>query len=69
MSGVLDDRVVIVTGAAGGIGEGYAHAISAAGARVVAADLNEKGAERVADAIRAAGGEAWTNMKDCISLQ
>ena len=43
MSGVLDDKVVIVTGAAGGIGEGYARAISAAGARVVAADLDEGG--------------------------
>jgi len=67
MSGVLDDRVVIVTGAAGGIGEGYAHAISAAGARVVAADLNEKGAERVADAIRAAGGEATAVCVDIAS--
>lgn len=58
MKRALEDRVVIVTGAAGGIGEGYAHAISEAGARVVAADLDESGAERVAASIRAAGGEA-----------
>ncbi len=58
MSCVLDDKVVIVTGAAGGIGEGYASAISKAGARVVAADLDEVGAKRVAESICAAGGEA-----------
>lgn len=58
MSGVLDGKVVIVTGAAGGIGEGYARAISQAGAQVVAADLDEVGAKRVAEAIQSAGGEA-----------
>ena len=58
MSGVLDEKVVIVTGAAGGIGEGYASAISKAGARVVAADLDGVGAKRVAESICAAGGEA-----------
>ena len=52
MSGVLDGKVVIVTGAAGGIGEGYAHAISEAGAQVVVADLDEGGAKRVAEEIR-----------------
>ena len=58
MSTELEDKVVIVTGAAGGIGEGYARAVSEAGARVVAADLDEAGAERVAAAIRKAGGDA-----------
>ncbi|MFP8876223.1 MAG: SDR family NAD(P)-dependent oxidoreductase, partial [Myxococcota bacterium] len=67
MSGVLEDRVMIVTGAAGGIGEGYTHAISAAGAKVIAADLDEGGAERVADAVRGAGGEATTVCVDIAS--
>ena len=58
MSGVLDGKGVIVTGAAGGIGEGYAHAISEAGAQVVVADMDEGGAKRVAEAIQGAGGDA-----------
>ncbi len=67
MSGVLDGKVVIVTGAAGGIGEGYAHAISEAGARVVVADLNEAGAKRVTGAIQAAGGDAMAVRVDIAS--
>jgi len=69
MSGVLDDKVVIVTGAAGGIGEGYARAISEAGARVIAADLDEGGAKRVADAIQAEGGDATPVRVDIASLE
>lgn len=69
MGGVLEDRVIIVTGAAGGIGQGYAHAISEAGARVVAADLDESGAERVTEAIRKAGGEAKALPLDIASSE
>jgi 3-oxoacyl-[acyl-carrier protein] reductase len=58
MPAPLEGKVVIVTGAAGGIGEGYARAIAGAGARVVAADLDGPGAARVAAAIRSGGGEA-----------
>lgn len=39
----LDDRGVIVTGAASGIGRATARAMAAAGARVVAVDLDEDG--------------------------
>ena len=66
-SGRLDGKVVIVTGAAGGIGEGYAHAISEAGAQVVAADLDEGGAKRVAESIQAAGGVATAVPVDIAS--
>jgi 3-oxoacyl-[acyl-carrier protein] reductase len=51
-------KVAIVTGAGGGIGEGYANAFAARGMKVVVAELNEEGGERVAAGIRAAGGEA-----------
>jgi NAD(P)-dependent dehydrogenase (short-subunit alcohol dehydrogenase family) len=53
----LADKVVIVTGAAQGIGEAYAQALSAEGAAVVVADLSDKG-EAVAAGIRDAGGQA-----------
>ena len=69
MSGVLDGKAVIVTGAAGGIGEGYARAISEAGARVLAADLDPKGARRVAESIRDAGGDATAFCVDIASSE
>lgn len=56
--GQFDGKVAIVTGAGGGIGEAYAHAIAAEGAAVVVADINLDGAERVAAGIASAGGQA-----------
>ena len=48
MDKVLDGKVAIVTGSAGGIGRVYANALARAGASVVVADLNEGGAAEVA---------------------
>ena len=39
MNALLDGRVIIVTGAARGIGQAYARGLAAAGATVVAADI------------------------------
>ena len=47
----LKDKVAIITGAASGFGEGMAKRFAEEGAKVVVADLNAKGAERVADEI------------------
>ncbi|HWU06423.1 MAG TPA: SDR family oxidoreductase [Streptomyces sp.] len=44
-------KVAIVTGAGQGIGEGYAKALAAEGARVVVAELNEEQGQRVAKEI------------------
>ncbi len=52
------NKVVVVTGAAGGIGEAYAKGLAAEGAAVVVADLNADGGERVAKEIEADGGKA-----------
>jgi 3-oxoacyl-[acyl-carrier protein] reductase len=49
----LKDKVAIVTGAASGFGEGMARRFAEEGARVIVADLNAKGAERVAEEIGA----------------
>jgi len=54
----FDDRRVIVTGAGSGFGEAIARRFAAEGARVLLADLNLAGAERVAGEIEAAGGTA-----------
>ncbi|MFE9604981.1 SDR family oxidoreductase [Streptomyces hokutonensis] len=44
----FQDKVAIVTGAGQGIGEDYARALVAEGARVVVADINEEQGQRVA---------------------
>jgi 3-oxoacyl-[acyl-carrier protein] reductase len=49
----LKDKVAIITGAASGFGEGMARRFAAEGARIIVADLNAKGAERVAEEIGA----------------
>jgi len=68
--GMMEGKVVVVTGAGGGIGRGIALAMAAAGARVVANDLGvslsgegaDAGpAQRVANEIVAAGGQAVAN--------
>lgn len=52
----LDDRVVVVTGAASGIGAATAEVLGAAGATVVCADVNAAGLEQTVAAVDAAGG-------------
>jgi meso-butanediol dehydrogenase / (S,S)-butanediol dehydrogenase / diacetyl reductase len=56
--GRVQDRVVIVTGGAGGIGAAACRAIAAEGGKVVVADLDTAAARAVADAIVADGGVA-----------
>lgn len=55
MSGVLDGRSVIVTGAGAGVGRGIALACAAAGADVIVASRKDNGREVVAE-IEAHGG-------------
>lgn len=56
----FEDRVVIVTGAAGGIGKAVARRFGAEGARVVLADRDAGGAEKALEEARAAGApDGW----------
>jgi NAD(P)-dependent dehydrogenase (short-subunit alcohol dehydrogenase family) len=54
----LAGRAVVITGAGGGLGRAFALGFAAAGARIVAADLDVDAAARTVEAVAAAGGEA-----------
>ena len=54
----FDGKVVVVTGAAGGFGEGIARRFASLGGTVAVVDLRHEEAERVAGEIEAAGGVA-----------
>jgi 3-oxoacyl-[acyl-carrier protein] reductase len=54
----IRDRVAVVTGAGGGIGEAYAKGLAAAGARVAIAEIDKDAGARVAREIAASGGRA-----------
>ncbi len=64
MSGIVEGRVAIVTGAGQGLGRAHAESLAAAGARVVVNDVGADAAEEVVEAIGAAGGEALACVAD-----
>ncbi len=68
MSERVAGKVAVVTGAASGMGRAGATLLAAEGAKVVVADINEAGGNRVTQAIRDAGGEATFAPLDVRSL-
>jgi 2-hydroxycyclohexanecarboxyl-CoA dehydrogenase len=64
--GRLDDRIAIVTGAGQGIGRGVAEKLATEGATVVAADIDDASADRVAKSL---GGDAVAVRTDVTSKE
>lgn len=54
----FEGKVAIITGGAGGIGSATCRRFAAEGARVAVCDRDEAGARKIADEIKAAGGQA-----------
>ena len=55
MTGIMENKVVIITGAASGIGRATAQIYAREGARVIIADVNEKGGEETLSMINKQG--------------
>ncbi|MCP4210458.1 MAG: SDR family NAD(P)-dependent oxidoreductase [Halieaceae bacterium] len=64
MSGILQGRTAIVTGAGGGLGAAHARVFASEGCAVVVNDINTEAAQAVVDSIAAAGGRAIVNSSD-----
>lgn len=60
----LKGKVVVITGAAGGLGREFALGFAAEGAKIVAADVQLAGVEETAKLVEAAGGEALAVQVD-----
>lgn len=72
MSGVLDGKVAVVTGAGQGVGRGIALSLAKSGAAVALAGRTLAKVESVADEITALGGRALAlacDVKDAASLE
>jgi len=60
----LEGKVAIVTGAAGGLGRWFSAGLGAAGAAVLATDLDEQGLDELAAALEGAGVRVATAVVD-----
>lgn len=64
MAGICNGRVVIVTGAGGGLGAAHARTLAAEGASVLVNDINLEAAEATVADINSQGGRAVVNTSD-----
>lgn len=63
----LKGKVVVITGAAGGLGRQFALGFAAEGCKVVVADVQLEGVEETAKLVQAAGGQALAVKVDVTS--
>ena len=67
MVGILDGKVILVTGAGGGIGGASCEVFAKAGARLVLSDVSEEAGGEVLSRIRQSGGDATFVQADLAS--
>jgi NAD(P)-dependent dehydrogenase (short-subunit alcohol dehydrogenase family) len=61
------DKLILITGAAGGMGQAFAQRFSSEGARLILTDVNEAGLEKVAAPLREKGVECSIHAFDLSS--
>jgi NAD(P)-dependent dehydrogenase (short-subunit alcohol dehydrogenase family) len=66
MSTAINDKVVLITGGAGGIGSAAAHHLAAKGATVILADIDDPKLGRVVASVSAAGHRARDYIIDVV---
>jgi 2-keto-3-deoxy-L-fuconate dehydrogenase len=66
--GRLDKKIALISGAGAGIGEASCMRLASEGATIVAMDLKADAAQRVADAVKKAGGKAHAQGGDVSKL-
>jgi NAD(P)-dependent dehydrogenase (short-subunit alcohol dehydrogenase family) len=64
MTGLLQDKLALVTGAAGGIGQAISVAYAREGARVVVTDRDAASCAATLDQVAAVGGQGWAFALD-----
>lgn len=67
LTALLENKVILVTGAGGGIGSAAALVMAAHGAKLLLTDVNSADGEAACDAVRQAGGEAHFVAADLAS--
>ena len=68
MDGLLQGKVVIITGAGSGVGQAATYLFTRHGAKVLAADLNGEAIEKTVAAVQAQGGNAVAQACDVASM-
>jgi 3-oxoacyl-[acyl-carrier protein] reductase len=64
MSKRFENKLVVITGAAGGMGMAFARHFAAEGASLILADVDEKGLEQAAETLRGLGARCTTQHVD-----